>query len=137
LLAITTTGLLLATAPSAALAAPPTAPAAPDTADTAAGSYSDGRYVVVLAGDPVAKADGSTPAEPRLRSAPGGGVDVTQRAAQDYRRTLLRTQEDVARAVGVRPTQQYTVALNGFAARLTAAQAQELAGTPGVLAVTK
>ena len=135
LLAIATTGLLLAAAPSAAVAAPPVVePAAPGTA---AGPYSDGRYVVVLAGDPVAKADGSTAAEPNLKSAPGGGVDVTQRAAQDYRRTLLKTQEDVARTVGARPTQQYTVALNGFAAQLTAAQAQELAGTPGVLAVTK
>ncbi|WP_432489397.1 S8 family serine peptidase [Kineococcus sp. SYSU DK018] len=127
-----TTGLLLAAAPAAAAgaAAPLPQPAAP-------GPYADGRYVVVLAGDPVAEADGSAPGEPSLKAAPGGGVDVTRRAAQDYRRTLLETQQDVARTVGASPEQQFTVALNGFSAHLSAAQAQELSGTPGVLAVAR
>ncbi|NAZ80735.1 S8 family serine peptidase, partial [Kineococcus sp. R8] len=101
----------------------------------AASAFSDGRYVVTLASDSMAEYDGSLPGLPQLKTAPGGGVDVTQRAAVDYRARLLQEQTDVARSAGVQPLQRYTVALNGFSAALSAAQAQKLAGQPGVLSV--
>lgn len=127
-------GLLIAAVPvSGAAALPAAAPAALPSAS----AFSDGTYVVTLAADPIAKYDGTLPGLPQLKAAPGGGLDVTQAAAEKYRSFLLNAQSVVAKAVDATPLQRYTVALNGFSAQLTAEQAAKLAGTAGVLAVTK
>jgi len=123
-------GLLVAAIPVGSAAALP-------TALPSASAFSDGTYVVTLAADPIAKYDGSLPGLPQLKAAPGGGLDVTQAAAQEYRAFLLDAQSTVADLVDATPLQRYTVALNGFSARLSAQQAAKLSATAGVLAVTE
>ncbi|NIZ91653.1 S8 family serine peptidase [Kineococcus rubinsiae] len=125
-------GALLCAVPVGGAAA---VPAAVPGALPAVGAFSDGRYVVTLASDSMASYDGSLPGLPRLKKSADGGVDVTQEAAKDYRARLLQEQSDVAATAGVQPLQRYTVAVNGFSAALSAAQAQKLAGRPGVLSV--
>jgi len=125
-------GALLCAVPVGGAAA---VPAALPGVLPAAAAFADGRYVVTLASDSMAEYDGSLPGLPQLKTAPGGGVDVTGKAATDYRARILQEQTSVAATAGVQPLQRYTVAINGFSAALSAAQAQKLAGQPGVLSV--
>ncbi|GAB3464248.1 S8 family serine peptidase [Kineococcus endophyticus] len=119
-------GILLAVAHALpATAAPPSAPAT---------TFADGNYVVTLAQDPIANYDGSVPGIPRLKSA-GGELDMTRSTTRRYRDLLLSAQTKVADVVGARPQQRFTVALNGFSAHLSAAQAKRLAATAGVVSV--
>ncbi|WP_432542235.1 S8 family peptidase [Kineococcus sp. SYSU DK002] len=132
-------GLLLAVAPvlpaTAASAAPvPAAPAAAPATGPAA--YADGHYVVTLAQDPIARYDGSLPGIPRLKSATGD-VDLGRSTTRRYRDLLVQAQTEAAEVVGATVEQRYTVALNGFSAELTAAQAAKLATTAGVVSVTR
>ncbi|WP_380157508.1 S8 family serine peptidase [Kineococcus sp. R86509] len=120
-------GLVLALVPTL------TANAAP-TPTPAASAFRDGDYVVTLARDPIATYDGSLPGLPQLKSA-GGDLDMTRSTTQRYRDLLLSAQTKVADSVGVAPLQRYTVALNGFSAKLTGAQATKLATTAGVVSV--
>ncbi|NAZ75809.1 S8 family serine peptidase [Kineococcus sp. T13] len=137
------TGLLLGLVPpsAAGASAPAPNPAANPAANPVANPVAQGdpdaqgEYVVALAQDPAARYDGSLPGLPRLRSATGG-VDVTARSTQAYRELLLDEQAQLARSVGATPRQRYTVALNGFSARLSAAQVARLRATPGVLSVS-
>jgi len=94
-------------------------------------AYPAGIYLVQLAGQPVATYS---------RTAPDRGerLDTGTRAARDYVGRLNRERDTVLDAVrGVRPLHTYQYVLNGFAARLTARQASELARTPGVLSLTR
>ncbi|MEZ0165749.1 S8 family peptidase [Kineococcus sp. LSe6-4] len=127
-------GLLLTVAPALpATAAPPPA-TAPPSSQAADRTFTDGDYVVTLAQDPIAGYDGSLPGIPRLKSA-GGDLDLARPTTRRYRDLLLSAQTKVADVVGAVPQQRYTVALNGFSARLTGAQAKELAATAGVVSV--
>ncbi|PRY17051.1 S8 family serine peptidase [Kineococcus rhizosphaerae] len=138
-------GLLLAAVPGLPAVAV-TPPTTPTTTPTAPGSaltvvpaaqgrhYDAGNYVVTLAQDPIAKYDGSLPGIPQLKSATGG-LDLSRATTRRYRDLLLGAQQKIADAVGVQPEQRYTVALNGFSAKLTSAQAGKLAATPGVVSV--
>ncbi|WP_432546056.1 S8 family serine peptidase [Kineococcus sp. SYSU DK004] len=130
-LAAGTAAVLSLTGAGTAGAAPVDPPAAPEARP---GGWEAGGYVVTLAGDPLAELDTATPGRPLLRSAPAG-VDVSGEAARQHRARLLEEQTSVAEVAGVVPTQSYTVALNGFAADLTAEQAAELAATDGVVSV--
>ncbi|MEZ0491909.1 S8 family peptidase [Kineococcus sp. TBRC 1896] len=125
-------GICLAFAPALPATAAP--PPGPPPASLSAGAFADGNYVVTLAQDPIAGYDGSLPGIPRLKSA-GGHLDLTQSTTRRYRDLLLSAQAEVADVVGAVPQQRYTVALNGFSAHLTGAQAKELAGTTGVVSV--
>ncbi|WP_432513546.1 S8 family serine peptidase [Kineococcus sp. SYSU DK001] len=125
-------GLLLAVVPVLPATAAPVPVAAPTAGP---GTYADGRYVVTLAQDPVARYDGSLPGIPRLKSA-GGDVDLTRPATRRYRDLLEQAQTKAAEVVGATVEQRYTVALNGFSTELTAAQAAKLASTAGVVSVT-
>ncbi|WP_165367994.1 S8 family peptidase, partial [Phytoactinopolyspora endophytica] len=97
----------------------------------------NGRYVVVLADPPAATyADGvddlaaTTPDD-------GQGFQAGSAEARRYRDHLHQLQADVAAAVDVSPTQQYTVAVNAFAAELDASQAAGLQQDPRVLALVE
>jgi len=127
-------GLLLAATPVTAVHAATDPSSTPVQESLAQTSYADGDYVVTLAQDPIASYDGSLPGLPQLKSATGD-IDLGQATTQRYRDLLTRAQTKVAEAVGVEPLQRYTVALNGFSARLSAAQAEKLAATDGVLSV--
>ncbi len=122
-------------AAAAASAAPSAAAAQPKAA--APSNYAPGKYVVVLAKAPIASYGGGTDNIPATKPARGGKVEVNSLAARKYRAVLNTEQNTIAASVGARVQQKYAVSLNGFSATLTAAQAQKLANTPGVLTVAK
>lgn len=132
ILAAAASGALLITGgPGAAQAASPATPAAAGT------SYSAGRYIVQLADAPLAGYDGGVSGLRATRPAAGTKLDVQSAAAQAYRTYLTRKVDAVARSAKVKPQRVFSTAFNGFVATLSAAQAQQLAATKGVLAVTK
>ncbi|XVU22715.1 S8 family serine peptidase [Actinoplanes sp. CA-054009] len=104
---------------SSTLVATPVAAAAPPPAAT-------GRYLVTLAGDPLATFDTNT-ADRK--------VDTTSTAARQQRSRLERQQDSAARSVGAKADRHFAVATNTFATELTAAQAARLTVTPGVTSV--
>ncbi|MBB5789440.1 S8 family serine peptidase [Jiangella mangrovi] len=119
------------TAVSTAVAARP--PAHLDA--PAAREYPAGSYVVVLTGAPAATYEGGV--KGLAATAPAGGerLRAASRAVRDYRAHLTAAQREVAGSVDADPLYQYTVAVNGFAAELTAEQAAALDADPQVLAV--
>ncbi|MBW8739357.1 MAG: S8 family serine peptidase [Streptomyces turgidiscabies] len=113
----------------------PLAQAAPATpaaqADGTRQTYSAGTYLVQIAGDPVATYSKTTPT-------PGKRLNVRTEAVRDYVGRLKRQREKVLDEVpGVRPFYSYQYVLNGFAAKLTARQANALAHTEGVLSLDR
>lgn len=113
------------------VAAPPLADSATDVSALKAGNY-----VVTLAAPPVATYSGGVQGMAATRAATTGGrLDVGTTAARRYSDYLMGRQNALLRSVGVRPTEQYTVTLNGFAAKLSATQAAKLAGNRAVLSV--
>jgi subtilisin family serine protease len=115
------------------------APAGQDTAiaakTTAATDFKDGRYIVVLAAKAAAAYEGETPGLLATKPQDGRKLDVDGPNYRAYDAHLRKTQQDVATQQGVTPTKQFTAALNGFTADLTAAQAAELAKDARVLTV--
>lgn len=93
-------------------------------------------YLVVLRRAPAASYDGEIPGLAATSPAAGQRFDGARPAVTAYRSFLLRDQAELLAAVdGPRPLYSYTTALNGFAARLTPAQADRLADSPAVLRV--
>lgn len=122
ILAIALTGLL----PLGAQAAPP-----PDR------SAAPQPYLVTLTAAPAATYQGGVAGMAATQAATGQRLQVQAAAVARYRTFLGAEQARVARSVGATPSADYTLALNGFAARLTPAQAARLAATPGVRSVTR
>lgn len=124
----------------ASLAIPP-ATAAPAGLDngtaTSPGTtqFKDGPYIVVLAGAAAAAYEGETAGLGATRPQTGRKLDAGSPNYKAYDAYLRQQQRDVAASQGVTPAKQYTAALNGFSARLTAAQATALAKDSRVLAV--
>ncbi|HEY8979763.1 MAG TPA: S8 family serine peptidase [Streptomyces sp.] len=111
------------------------APATPALAAPAQGQLTQhlpaGIYFVQLAEQPVAT-------DPATAAKPGTRIDITTDAVREHVRKLKQERDEVLDTVhGVKPFYSYQLLLNGFAAKLTAAQASELARTPGVLALTR
>ncbi|WP_246562043.1 S8 family serine peptidase [Streptomyces roseirectus] len=126
LLAPALAGSLVLAAATPVLAAP---------AQTAAGAqqqtYQAGIYFVQLADQPVAT-------DPATAPTPGTRLNTATDAVRDHVRHLKQERDKVLDSVdGVKPLYSYQLLLNGFAAKLTASQANELAGTPGVLSLTR
>ncbi|NEE04041.1 S8 family serine peptidase [Phytoactinopolyspora halotolerans] len=96
--------------------------------------HDDGRYLVVLADAPAATYTGGADDLPAT-AADGQGFDAGTSAARRYRDHLHGQQAEVAARVGADPAQQYSAAVNAFAADLDATQAAELQQDPRVLAV--
>ena len=94
-----------------------------------------GRYVVTLAQPPVASYDGSRPGFARTRPVEGNPLRPRSASARAYRTHLRNVQDRVLDRTGVMPYYRYTDTINGFAARLTRDQAEQLATMPGVLSV--
>jgi hypothetical protein len=121
-------GLVLASGPAAQAA-----PADPATNGPAAArqTYPAGTYLVQLTDKPVAAHSGTAPAQ-------GKRLNTRSQAVRDYIGHLKRERDQVLDEVnGVKPLHTYQYVMNGFAARLTARQASELARTPGVLSLTR
>ncbi|WP_213813631.1 S8 family serine peptidase [Glaciihabitans sp. dw_435] len=128
-------------APLSATAASPSstsssAAAASAGADASAtGGYKDGRYVVTLRDDPAASYSGGVGS--LKATAKQGARTFAPDAARtvDYTKYLKAQQKKVAASIDVKSLASYTLSTNGFAADLTAGQAQKLAADPRVAMV--
>ncbi len=98
-------------------------------------SYKDGRYIVVLAGKPSATYDGGTAGLLATKPEKGRKLDSTKTEVKKYKAHLERTQSEVAGRQNIAIQRQFTAALNGFSATLTADQAINLAKDPSVVLV--
>jgi len=95
-------------------------------------------YIVRLAEPAVAGYQGGIDGHAPTRPAQGNKLDATQPNVVNYRAHLAARQDAVIKSAGVsKALRNYGYVFNGFAAQLTDAQAQKLAGTPGVLSVVK
>lgn len=132
LLAPALAGGLILVSGSAAQAAPaaPAGQAPNGPAVAARQKYPAGKYLVQLAGQPVAAYSRTAPAQ-------GGRLNTRSQAVRDYTGHLKRERDKVlGQVAGVKPLHTYQYVLNGFAADLTARQAAKLARTPGVVSLT-
>nr|MBA2694434.1 S8 family peptidase [Actinomycetota bacterium] len=98
------------------------------------------RYIVHLAGDPLASYDGGVQGIPATTPKGGEKLNVSSSAAERYDSYLDAQHRSVRSSVGVSRDDvvaDYTVALNGFAANLTATEAAQLRKSDQVLNVTE
>ena len=117
-----------------------TAVAAPgaDAKAAAKQQYSNNAYIVRLAEQPVVAYDGSIKGYKATRPRKGEKIDPDSPQVASYKSYLESRHDAVLASVGGgRKLYSYGYVFNGFAAELTAAQAEKLAQTQGVLAVEK
>jgi subtilisin family serine protease len=102
-------------------------------------SSTDGVYIVQMADLPVVAYDGKIRGYAATSPAAGKKVNPQSAAVKKYVAHLETKHDSALARVGATSSKVYDYAFsfNGFAAKLTAAQAQQLAKTPGVLAVDK
>src|SRR5688572_18851603 len=109
-----------------------------DAGPAAKGKARNRAYIVQLAEMPVTAYNGGIPGYAATKPRAGQKIDPNAPAVTQYKSYLHGRQNAVlTRVGGGRVLHQYGHVFNGFAAELTDAQAQRLAQTPGVLAVTK
>ncbi len=128
-IAVLVVALATMLSPGVVASAAPTVPSEALTAVT--GGKSASVHLVLLADDPLAVADGTAPA-------PGQRLDATTAAAEAHTALLRRRQNRVLDRAGIPEAARlyhYTTVLNGFAARLTPAEAARLNADPRVIAV--
>lgn len=116
-------------------AAHPAADGKPVAATSTKTSYGNGNYIVMMAGEPAAVYHGGVSGYKASAAAGSGKYNSTTAAAKAYTAHLKSEQNALAATVGVKAYYNYTTSFNGFAAKLTKAQATTLARQPGVLAV--
>ena len=122
----------------AALSVPTTVVIAAPAKAAAAGKFTNKAYIVRLAEQPVVAYDGGIKGLQATRPGKGQKIDPNSPAVVNYRSFLESRQDAVLASVGGgKKLYSYGYVFNGFAAELTAAQAEKLAATPGVLAVEK
>ena len=90
--------------------------------------YEDGHYIVQLAADPIATHEATAPAE-------GETIDFGASEVEEYRDFLSEERGEIIADHGLDAIAEYDTVLNGFAADLTAAEAEELAASDEVAAV--
>jgi hypothetical protein len=134
-LAVALTGAIVA--PSPTLAAGPSVKAGRQEPTGTLATREAGRYVVVMKAAPAASYDGSDRRFAQTRSTGGQAFRADSAAARAYTRHLLGQQDALARKAGVKAYANYTIALNGFAADLSADQASRLASDKSVLLLAK
>jgi len=109
-------------------------------ADTSAPSGRAQSYIVLMEGEPLVAYQGDIKGLPATQPKEGKKVNVNSKAAKKYDKFLKGNQKSVQREAGVSKnavSNTYTVALNGFSAIMTEAQAKEMAGVKGVKMVMK
>ncbi|OFE16130.1 hypothetical protein BA895_20460 [Humibacillus sp. DSM 29435] len=119
-------------ASSAALPMLPKLPAqaSPGTTAKAIAAFKDGNYIVVTR-------DRGATTNPATRAAAGEHFDAKRSAVTTYRDQLKTKQDRMASAVGAKANRHFSLALSGFSAKLTKAQATKLAGNKDVLLVQR
>ncbi|MCD0442282.1 S8 family serine peptidase [Glycomyces sp. A-F 0318] len=129
----------LTTAAGPAAADPPSLPEVTPQyfkeASGAAVEYEDGYYVVQLAADPIATYEGGESGLDATAPAEGETIDFQAGAVEEYSDFLAEERAGVIAEHDVDALAEYDTVLNGFAAHLTADEAEELAGSDDVLAV--
>jgi hypothetical protein len=98
--------------------------------------FSAGTYIVQTSGAPIATYNGGVTGLRATKPLAGRKVNVAGADARAYDGHLRGQHRDVLRKAGIADRQRvydYTTAFNGFAAKLSAAQAAALARTPGVV----
>nr|WP_308470614.1 S8 family serine peptidase [Arthrobacter sp. N199823] len=98
-------------------------------------SFPAGRYIVVLAEQPIAMYDGGTAGLAATKPQAGQKLDSARTEVKKYKKHLETKQAAVAKTENVKVKRTFTAALNGFSADLTADQALALAKDPSVLTV--
>ncbi|HRD94799.1 MAG TPA: S8 family serine peptidase [Rubrivivax sp.] len=94
-------------------------------------------YIVQLADAPAATYQGTVSGLAATQPAPGSKLDVRAAHVQNYLNYLASKRAATLAKVPQAPTYyQYGIALNGFAARLTASEVNQLRADPSVLAIT-
>jgi subtilisin family serine protease len=109
-----------------------------DTGPASAKFTSDGTFIVQLREDPVVAYTGG-PGMRATAPATGKKIDPASAAVTSYANYLKASHDRLLASVGAINTQKiydYTYSFNGFAARLTAGQANKLAADEAVVAVT-
>lgn len=136
---ITVTAVATATVLGAAGAAS----AAPSPAGSLGGiitqsvtTFEPGRYIVELADASVATYEGGVQGFAATQPDAGERLNARSKSVQSYSEFLAAEQHDVAAAVGAEIDYSYTLAINAFAAELSAEQAIELSATKGVVSIT-
>ena len=132
--------ITLATATAVVMVAPTAVITAATQSAAAPAAGPQGRYIVMTEGDPLASYDGGEANFAGTHPAPGKKLNTRSAAARQYRAHLVTEHRDALAAADVPASaklRDYTVAFNGFVAKLSPAQAADLAKTPGVLRVWK
>ncbi|MDH6237929.1 S8 family serine peptidase [Cryobacterium sp. CG_9.6] len=96
-----------------------------------------GRYIVTLADDAVATYDGGVDGFSATKPDTGKKLNTQSRASQSYAQYLGGKQKDAAASVDADIAYSYTLALNGFAADLSAEQAVKLSAEKNVVSMTR
>lgn len=110
----------------------------PAAADPAPAGGTSATYLVQLADAPAASYTGGLSGYARTKPATGAKLDAASPAVTRYRGYLKQRQDGVLRQAGsASKLYGYSVAFNGFSARMTAGDAAKLARTAGVRAVLK
>lgn len=106
-------------------------------ADKAQQTFKDGNYIVVLKDAPVSAYEGGVAGIPATKPAKGKKLNAGDKNVKAYEAHLRKQQRDLAKAEKVTIAKDYTVAINGFSAKLTGAQAADLAKNKNVLTVAE
>ena len=94
-------------------------------------------YIVQLADSPAASYAGTVGGYPATKPAPGSKLDINASTVRAYIGYLEAQRNNVLSTIpGADIVHKYSVAFNGFAAKLTAAQAKKLQATAGVVSIT-
>jgi subtilisin family serine protease len=98
--------------------------------------FTPGRYIVTLAHDAAATYSGGVDGYSATKPKKGEQLQSRSKKVESYSDYLKGQQKKVADSAGVSIDYSYTLALNGFSANLTTAQAAKLAGNKNVVGVT-
>jgi len=120
---------------AAPAAVPATAATQPAAIQPASSPLDDGRYIVMLKDKPLATYSGGVPGIPGTAVPKGKKLNPSGPNSRRYDAHLKAKQRQEAASKGVTISRNYTLALNGFSAVLSAAQVKALAGDGDVLAV--
>jgi len=104
---------------------------------TAANGGPTSTYIVQMADIPATGYTGNVSGYRATKPAAGAKFNSRSNAVAKYRGYLKGRHDALADRAGVQKVYDYSVGFNGFSAKMTAAKAAQLAGTAGVLSVSK
>ena len=121
----------------AALSVPVTTAVAAPARDADNARFVDDSYIVQLADAPVVAYDGSIKGYAATKPSKGQKIDPTSPQVVNYKAYLESKHNAMLASIGGKKFYSYGYSFNGFAARLTAAQAEKLATTKGVVSISR